>query len=141
MVVNGLKLYYMLCNNVNKLDCKLELVFDLRLAGKVAIITGAARGIGRAIAEEFAREGAKVAIVDILESEARKAAEEIRSLGAEVLPIRADVSKRDEVRRVVEEVVSRFGRIDILVNNAGIFSSASLDELTEEQWDRVMAKP
>ncbi len=112
-------------------------MFILKLQGRVSIITGAARGIGRAIAEEFIKEGAKVVLVDIAETELAKAAEELGRYG-EVTAIKADVSNVEEIRRVVEEVIRKYGRVDILVNNAGVFSTGPLEELTEEQWNRVM---
>jgi len=112
-------------------------VFTLKLQGRIAIITGGARGIGKAIATEFIKEGAKVVIIDIAEDELAKTYEELSKYG-EVTPIKADVSRVEDVRKAVDEVIRKYGRIDILVNNAGIFSSASLDEITEERWDRVM---
>jgi len=110
----------------------------MRLMGKVAIITGSARGIGRAIARRFAREGASLALIDILEDELLKVADEVRLMGSKVLHIKADVSSVGEVRMAIARVFEAYGKIDILVNNAGIFSSASLEELSEERWNRVM---
>jgi len=110
----------------------------LRLAGRVAIITGAARGIGRAIAEEFAREGAKVVIADVLEGEARKAAEEIKALGAEAIACRVNVSNVDDVEEMVRITLSNFGRVDVLVNNAGIAIQKEALEMSKEDWQRVV---
>ncbi len=109
----------------------------MKLQGRVAIVTGGARGIGKAIAAEFTKEGAKVVLIDIAEEELTKTAEELGRYG-EVISIKTDVSKVDEIQRAVQEVIRRYGRVDILVNNAGIFSRSSLEELTEESWDRIM---
>jgi 3-oxoacyl-[acyl-carrier protein] reductase len=111
----------------------------MRLKGKVAIVTGASRGIGRAISKLFAQEGAKVVInYNKSEKEASSLAEEIQKQGGEVLLVKADVSKADEVKKMVEMTVEKFGRIDILVNNAGILISAPFLETTEKIWDKTM---
>ena len=111
----------------------------MRLKDKVAIITGAGRGIGRAIAKLYAQEGAKVVInYNRSEKEAINLAEEIQKLGEEVLVIKANVAKSDEVKDMVKKTVEKFGRVDILVNNAGILISAPFDETTEEIWDETM---
>ncbi|MGQ9542553.1 MAG: SDR family NAD(P)-dependent oxidoreductase [Candidatus Bathyarchaeia archaeon] len=111
----------------------------MRLKGKVALITGAGRGIGRAIAKLFAQEGAKVAVnYSRSESEASSLAKEIESLGGETLLVKADISKAEQVREMVKKVLERFGRIDILVNNAGILFPAGFLDSTEEMWDRTM---
>jgi len=88
--------------------------------GQVAIITGAAKGIGRTIAHTFARAGAKLGIVDIDTKRLHKVSEELRQMGAEVLPEFGDVSNEYEVRRMVDGVVTRFGCIDVLVNDAAV---------------------
>jgi 3-oxoacyl-[acyl-carrier protein] reductase len=110
-----------------------------RLDGKVAIVTGSSRGIGRAIALEFTREGAKVCI-NYAKSEdgARQVVKEINSLGGEALMIRADVSKLDDVRQLVKGVVDRFGRIDILVNNAAIMLRGDFLETGDEEFYRIL---
>ena len=90
------------------------------LTGKVALITGGAKGIGRYIAQGFAREGAKIAITDIDLERMKKTDNELRELGADVFARKTDVRVEDEVRSTMKEVVSRYGQIDILVNNAGI---------------------
>jgi len=112
----------------------------MRLQGKVALVSGAARGIGAATARLFAREGAKVAIGDVLEAEGNKTAEEIRSGGGEAMFVRLDVRQPEDWRRAVDAVVARYGRLDILVNNAGIqISRPSFEQVTLEDWEKVMA--
>lgn len=110
----------------------------MRFSGKVALVTGAARGIGEAIALTLAREGARVIVVDVDLEGAQRVAQEIRALGQEALAIRADVSQREEVRQLVNEAVSRFGRIDILVNNAAIIRRGTFLEHSLQDWDRVL---
>lgn len=105
------------------------------LHGKVALVTGAARGIGKAIAARLQAEGAVVVINDILEEELHATLREEVGNDACV----ADVSVREEVQAMVDFVVKRHGRLDILVNNAGVEPKASLLEMTDEQWDRTMA--
>jgi 3-oxoacyl-[acyl-carrier protein] reductase len=110
-----------------------------RLPCKVTIVTGAARGIGRATARLFAQEGAKVVInYSRSEKEATSLAEEIRKNGGEALLVKGDVSKADEVKRMVEKTIEKFGRIDILVNNAGILVPATFLDSTEAMWDKTM---
>jgi len=112
----------------------------MRLKGKVAIVTGAGRGIGQAIARLFAQEGAKVALnYSKSEREASSLADEIRKNGGEVLLVRADVSKANEVKRMIQKTVAEFGRIDVLVNNAGVLSPAAFLDSTEEMWDKTMS--
>lgn len=105
------------------------------LEGKVALITGAARGIGKAIAARLQREGAVVVINDILTAELEAAL--AAGVGAAAIP--ADVSVRAQVQAMVDQVVERFGRLDIMVNNAGVEPKASLLEMTDEQWNRTLA--
>lgn len=110
----------------------------MRLANKVALVTGAAQGIGKGIAEVFANEGADVIINDINSSSlAESLAESIRSLGRRALVIRADVSKRDQVEAMFERAWNEMGPIDILVNNAGIETIIPFLEMTDEQWEDV----
>ncbi len=114
-----------------------------QLEGKVTLVTGAAVGIGRAIAVAYAREGAKV-VVNCSKSrqEAEATAGMVRQAGGEPLLIQADVSQDRQVRAMVAETLDRFGRIDVLVNNAGITAFvdfADLDSLTDEVWDRLYA--
>ncbi len=108
-------------------------------AGQVALVTGAAKRIGRSIALRLAVDGADVA-VNYLSSkaEAESVVREIESLGRRAVAIRADVSRRAEVVQLFAEVESKFGRLDILVNNVGTFFPAKFEDLTDEQWDRIM---
>jgi len=109
------------------------------LEGKVAIVTGSSRGIGKAIAERFADEGAKLT-VNWTQGEARagELVEVINRNGGEAIAVRADVSQSADVRGLVKATVDRFGRVDILVNNAGVMVAKSLLETTEEEWDRTI---
>lgn len=110
----------------------------MKLLNKVAVVTGGASGIGRAIALAFAREGADIVIADVVLQDAEKVAGEVRSLGRKALPVKTDVSDRIDVNRMVEETLKVFKKIDILVNNAGIIKPAPLENLSEEDWDRVI---
>jgi L-rhamnose 1-dehydrogenase len=110
----------------------------MRLEGKVAIVTGAARGIGRAIAIRFALEGARVAIVDIRESEGRDSVRLIEAAGGQACFLRADVSDSTQVQAVVRAVLDRWGTIDILVNDAGICPFEGFLEMPEALWDQVL---
>ena len=115
----------------------------MRLEGKAAIVTGAAGRIGRAIASRFAREGASVVVSDVNEEKAAQVADEIKASGAAATAIAADVSKSQEVNRMVETALDQFGAIDILVNNAGgsagLLKRLSLfHESEEEVWDWVL---
>lgn len=110
-----------------------------RLAGKVALVTGGSRGLGRGIAEGFAAEGAKVAVNYLnSEAEAQAVADEIAKLGGECMIMQADVGNRVEARTLIKRVIEHFGRIDILVNNAGITRDRSLRKMTDEDWDAVI---
>jgi len=108
------------------------------LQGKVAIVTGAARGIGRAVALKLGRERAVVAAADIQEEALEKAQADLRAAGVEVKSYRADLADAGDIRRLAAAVCGDFERIDILVNNAGIVVTGSFMEITEEQWDRVI---
>jgi len=109
----------------------------LDLTEKVAIVTGAAMGIGRATALLLAHAGANVAIADLDLEGARKVASEIEALGVKALAIEADVAKAADAKRMVEATVGRLGGVDILVNNAGIFPIKPALDLEEEEWDQV----
>ncbi|MCK4388235.1 MAG: 3-oxoacyl-ACP reductase FabG [Dehalococcoidia bacterium] len=109
-----------------------------KLDQRVAIITGGGTGIGRNIALEFAKEGAKVVIGSRNMANLEKVVEEIKALGGHSLAIATDVSVAEQVRSMVKQTVDKFGRIDILVNNAGILHSATLLEMTEQDWDDVL---
>ena len=106
-----------------------------KLEGKVAIVTGAAQGMGEAVAKLFAQEGAKVVVNDIIEEKAKKVAEEINSQGKEALAIRADVTNHREVSRMVEETVKEFGTVHILINNAGILRSTTKEVFPFPAWE------
>jgi len=111
----------------------------MKLKDRVAIVTGAGRGIGRETALELAREGAKVVVNDIVQERIDAVVGEVKAAGAEAIGIKADVTKSGEVQRAIEEAVRHFGRIDILVNNAGVFPFHPLLEMKEEEWDEVLA--
>ena len=112
---------------------------DKRLSGKVAIVTGSSRGIGRAIAERFAAEGAKVTINWAgREREAKAVVDGIKANGGEALSVGADVSSSADVKRLVQATVDHFGRLDILVNNAGVMITKSVLETSEDDWDRTI---
>ena len=106
-----------------------------RLAGRVALVTGAAAGIGAAIAAAFHAEGAKVVIADLNEEGARKTAE---AYGADALPVAVDVTREAQVQQVVAAALARFGRLDILVNNAGIMRKAYVKDMSADLWDQVL---
>jgi glucose 1-dehydrogenase len=112
----------------------------MRLDGKKALVTGSGRGIGRAIAVRFAREGADVVINDIhIEGAARQTLAEVEATGRRAVLIQADVSRTDEARRLIDEAFHRLGPLDILVNNAGIEKRAPFVEVAEEDYDAVLA--
>jgi len=111
----------------------------MRFAGKVAIVTGAARGIGEAIALTLAREGADVVVSDVDLEGARRVAHEIEGLGRKARAIQADVSQREAVQWLVSETVSVFGKVDILVNNAGIIRRGTFVEHSPQDWEKVLS--
>ncbi len=109
------------------------------LEGKTAIITGAARGIGKAIAMRYAQEGCNVAFTDLVINEAAQETEkELEALGVKAKGYASDASNFDDTQKVVAEIVSDFGQVDILVNNAGITKDTLLMRMTEDQWDAVI---
>jgi len=114
----------------------------MRLAGKTAIVTGAARGLGRAISLRLAQEGSKVALVDIAYERALETAREVEAEGGEALTLKVDVSLEAETEEMARQVAAQWGRIDILVNNAAYYYGMSIGpfyELAVEEWDRMMA--
>ena len=110
----------------------------MRLEGKVAIISGGARGMGAEEARLFAREGARVVIGDVLDEEGRQVEAEINEAGGECVFVRLDVTSEDAWAEAVAMAVSRFGKLDIVVNNAGVVARGVLEDTTSEEWDRVM---
>ena len=111
-------------------------MFDL--TNKVALVTGARRGMGKAHSIALAKQGAKVVVTDISQEECQLVVDEIKSMGGEAIALKLDVSNVVEVNQVFDEVVKQFGRLDILVNNAGIFAPKPALELTEEDWDKTI---
>lgn len=109
-----------------------------RLDGKVAIVTGSGRGIGRAVAIAFASEGAKVTIAELDLEPAEEVVIEIKSRGGLAIAVPTDVSNRESVRKMVETTIKEFGQVDILINNAGILRLNMLPKMTEDQWDAVL---
>ncbi|MBC1976815.1 SDR family oxidoreductase [Listeria booriae] len=111
-----------------------------KLAGKVAVVTGAASGMGRQIAELYAKEGAKVVVADIQLEEAQKTIDEIKANNGEALAVVANVMKEEDVQAMIDKAVETYGTLDILVNNAGIMDNfVPAGEVTDELWDRVFA--
>jgi len=108
------------------------------LKGKVAIITGARRGMGKADALLLAKSGVKISVVDISQDECQSVVDEIKKEGGEAMAIKCDVTKKSEVEEAVKKTVDKFGRLDILVNNAGICQFKPFLEMTEEEWDKTL---
>src|SRR6202050_100426 len=111
----------------------------MKLKDQVAIVTGAGRNIGEEIAKLFAAEGARVAIVDLDKTRGERVADEIKVSGGDATLFVADVSKGNDVAALVKDVVARYGRIDILVNNVAISDNKHIFDITEDEWDRVLA--
>ncbi|WP_435162837.1 SDR family NAD(P)-dependent oxidoreductase [Paenibacillus glycanilyticus] len=109
----------------------------MKLSGKTAIVTGGSSGIGEAIVRLFASEGANVVIADRKANDAARLIEQIQINGGSVIAVQTDVSKDEEVRRLMQETVLQFGRIDIVVNNAAAIMPKYLEEVEEEEWDRI----
>jgi 3-oxoacyl-[acyl-carrier protein] reductase len=109
------------------------------LDGKVAIVTGSSRGIGRAVAERYAAEGARVVVNFVRgEREADAVVDAVKARGGDATPIQGDVSRSDDVRKLVRATMDRYGRVDILVNNAGVMVAKAVLDTTEDDWDRTI---
>ncbi len=109
-------------------------------AGKVAFVTGAANGIGRAAALAFAREGASVVVADVSEQDNQETARMIEEAGGRALAIRCDVTRAEDVKAALDKTIETFGRLDAAFNNAGVEqATAALADITEEEWDRIVA--
>lgn len=110
----------------------------MRLEGKVAVVTGSARGLGKAIVERLAKEGAKVVVTDLNEQGCIETANEIIASGGDALAVTCDVTNRESVEALASATIKKYGKIDILVNNAGITKDSSLKKMTDAQWDAVI---
>lgn len=111
----------------------------MKLENRIAVITGAGRGIGRSTAIAFAKEGADIVLAARTESEINSVASEIEKLGRRTLPIRTDVQKKTDVDTLVSKTINNFGKVDILVNNAGVAVHNPISKIREEDWDLTMA--
>ncbi len=110
----------------------------MRLQGKVAVVTGGAQGIGRAIALGLGREGAKVVVADLQADKAKSVVDELTNLGSESLPVEVDVASESSVKNLAQETLGRFGHVDILVNDAGVYPTALVVDMKEAEWDRTI---
>ncbi|MBI2542269.1 3-oxoacyl-ACP reductase FabG [Candidatus Woesearchaeota archaeon] len=111
-----------------------------KLQGKVAVVTGSDRGIGKGIAIALAKEGCKVVVNSYKESEeAKNTVEEIKKLGNDAIFVKANVTREADIKNLIEKVAEKFGKLDIMVNNAGILVNGTVETLTEQDWDRQMS--
>ena len=110
----------------------------MSIKGKDALITGAARGIGKACAQVLSERGARIAIVDLDASAGLQTAREIEVRGGRAVFFQVDVSKADDVQKIIARVIEVFGRLDILINNAGYHISKSVEQTSEEEWDYIL---
>jgi 3-oxoacyl-[acyl-carrier protein] reductase len=110
----------------------------MRLKNKVAVITGGAQGIGRAIALGMAREGAKIVVADLQSEKARSVADEVKILGGDALGFEVNVADESSVKRLAQATFAQFGRVDILVNDAGVYLKSSVVDMSEADWDRTL---
>jgi 3-oxoacyl-[acyl-carrier protein] reductase len=110
----------------------------MKLQNKVAVITGGAQGIGRAIALGMGREGAKIVVADLQAEKAKNVASEVHALGTEAISIEVNVASESSVKRLAEQTFERFGRVDILINDAGVYLKAPVVTKAEEDWDRTI---
>jgi 3-oxoacyl-[acyl-carrier protein] reductase len=110
----------------------------MRLQNRVAVITGGAQGIGRAIALAMGREGAKVVVADLQSEKAKTVADEVRMLGTDAIAVEVNVASEPSVKKLADQTFERFGRIDILVNDAGVYLKAPVVSKSEEDWDRTL---
>lgn len=111
----------------------------MQLKDRVAIVTGAGQGIGASVAKAYAREGARVAVIDMNLDAANSVVHEIQAEAGQAMAVRCDVAEREQVQAMADQVQAKWGRVDILVNNAGITRTAMLHKMTAEQWNQVLA--
>jgi meso-butanediol dehydrogenase/(S,S)-butanediol dehydrogenase/diacetyl reductase len=109
----------------------------MKLEGKIALVTGGGRGLGEGIVKSLAEAGCDVAVVDIIEENAKKVAEDVKTLGRRAIALKVDVTKWDQVQKMVKDTIDQLGSLDIAVNNAGVISIMPVEELTEKDWDFV----
>jgi NAD(P)-dependent dehydrogenase (short-subunit alcohol dehydrogenase family) len=112
---------------------------DMESQRKIAIVTGAGQGIGRSIALALAKKGMVAVIADVNEKTSKEVAQEIEKMGSQTMAVQVDVSDVNAIKGMVNTVVGKFGTVDILVNNAGILHTTAIEDITEEEWDRMMA--
>jgi len=110
----------------------------MKLENKIAVVTGAGSGIGRGVAKRFAEEGAKLVLADVNDDGLKQTAEIVAELGGECETVIADVTKKSDVKGLVDKAVATYGTLDIMVNNAGILSWSPVQDMPEEEWDRVL---